>query len=324
MIILGRDEIEARLAALDLIEPVEQALAAYSRGDTLTPPPGEMLFDAPQGEVHIKCGWMSGFDCYVVKVASGFYGNAALGLPSSDGLMLLFDRATGQPVALLQDRGYLTDMRTAAAGAVFARHLAPAKVSAIGVIGAGIQARLQVKLVQAVRPCRRVFVWARREAGAQAYVDDMARDDFEVEALASPAEVAARCELVVTATPAAEPLLQAADVRPGQHITAMGADTPLKRELGPGLLDLAHLVAVDSLEQCRARGDLRHAVAEGFDGGRAVEIGALIEAGRAIRAEAPGAVTVGLLTGLGVQDLAAAAAVVGRCPQPVEPWPSGR
>ena len=142
--IIGRDEIERILPRVDLLDIMEEGFAAYSRGEVTVPPPGELLFDDPPGDVHIKYGYIRNDDYYVIKIASGFYRNPELGLPSSNGLMLLFSRQTGCLTAVLLDEGRLTDVRTAAAGAVVAKYLAPKTVGCIGIVGAGIQARLQL------------------------------------------------------------------------------------------------------------------------------------------------------------------------------------
>ena len=148
---------------------MEPAFRAFSAGQAVVPTPGELLFENPTGDVHIKYGYIDGGAHYVVKIASGFYENPARGLPSSNGLMLAFSRQTGELAVILDDQGYLTDLRTAAAGAVAAKYLAPAKIGVIGIIGTGMQAELQARLLQVVRPCRRIIVWGRRAEGAANY-----------------------------------------------------------------------------------------------------------------------------------------------------------
>ena len=120
MKVVGWKSIEDVLPTVDVVAAIEAAFVAYSRGEAVVPPVGEMSFAEPPGEVHIKYGYLTGGDHYVVKVASGFYDNPAMGLPSSSGLMALFSKRTGVPVAVLFDEGRLTDLRTAAAGAVAA------------------------------------------------------------------------------------------------------------------------------------------------------------------------------------------------------------
>src|SRR5215218_1480459 len=178
---LDRSQIEQRLGGLDLVRLMEEAFAAFSRGEAIVPPPGELLFENPPGEVHIKYGYLKAGETYVVKIASGFWHNPERGLSSSDGLLLVFRKETGELAAVLNDRGHLTDLRTAAAGAVAAKYLAPERVDAIGVLGCGIQADLQVQLLQSVRPCHDIVVWGRNPERASAYARRMRHKEFSVE-----------------------------------------------------------------------------------------------------------------------------------------------
>src|SRR5919107_656442 len=170
---LDLPQIEERLIDLDLVGLMEGAFAAFSRGEAVVPIPGELLLADPPGEVHIKYGYLKTGGTYVIKIASGFWHNPERGLSSSDGLLLVFRKETGELAAVLNDRGRLTDLRTAAAGAVAAKYLAPGEIDAIGVLGTGIQAELQVQLLQSVRPCRHIVVWGRSPERAEAYAQRM-------------------------------------------------------------------------------------------------------------------------------------------------------
>jgi len=304
------DELERALTRVDLVAEMEAAFTAFSEGRAVVPPPGELLFDDPPGEVHIKSGYVRGEEFYVVKIASGFYDNPARGLSSSDGMMVLFRQATGEPAAVLLDRGHLTDLRTAAAGAVAAKHLAPSSARCVGVLGAGIQARLQLQLVKDVCAATEARVWARRPEAAAALCDLLVEDGLSATPAASPAEVADSCQLIVTTTPSTTPLLLADQVRPGTHVTAIGSDTPAKQELDAGLLARADVICVDSRDQCRSRGEVHRAHAAG-----ALEFDHVIELGDVIADRAPGRtdeaqITICDLTGLGVQDVRVAAAAL--------------
>jgi ornithine cyclodeaminase len=308
--ILLPDEIRKRLQTVDPVACMEHAFRAFSRGQAIVPPPGELIFRDPPGDVHIKYGYVTGGDFYVVKIASGFYDNPKHGLPSSNGVMLAFRRQTGELAAILDDRGYLTDVRTAAAGAVAARYLAPPEIDVIGIIGTGIQAEMQAQYLQTVRPCRNLIVWGRREQGASDYAERMRRQDFSVTIASSPEEVAARSRLIVTATPSLEPHLHASMIHPGTHITAMGADTPDKRELHPGVFGIADIIATDSRVQGFKRGDLKGALeACATDPRHVTELGELID-GKAAARTSRDQITIASLTGLGAQDVAIASAVL--------------
>ena len=223
-------QIRQALASVDLLEEVAAGFVAYSRGEAVVPPVGELTFEDPPGDVHIKYGCLRGGKSYVIKIASGFYDNPKRGLPSSNGMMLVFDQKTGEPRAVLLDEGYLTDVRTAAAGALAGRCLAPRPVRRIGVLGTGIQARLQVEYLQQVTDCCSVTAWGRSRESLERYRDDMTAQGFEVETTLDAGEVAAACNLIVTTTPSTAPLLRAEQIRRGTHLTAMGSDTAGKQE----------------------------------------------------------------------------------------------
>ena len=305
--VLERAQIEAALAGLDLVALMEAGFAAYSAGRCNVPPVGELVMD--KGEVHIKYGCIAGDDHYVVKIASGFYGNPALGLPSGNGTMLVFAQATGVLETVLLDEGHLTDVRTAAAGAVAARHLAPADIEAIGIVGTGVQARLQLAHLRPVVACRRVVLCGRTPARLDACRRDMEAMGFAVETTTVAADVAARCRLIVTTTAATAPLLRAADVRPGTHISAIGSDTPHKQELECAILARASRVVVDAIPQCRLRGEAHKAIAAGAIGeDKLEEIGGIILGRRPGRTVADD-ITVFDSTGVAVQDIQIATAV---------------
>jgi len=318
------DEAEIR-AALDMgscIEACEAAFRAYSAGRAATP--SVIHLDVPEregegeGEVHIKAGYLHGARYFTLKVASGFPGNAALGLPTSDGLLVVFDAATGAPAAVLLDHGLVTDLRTGAAGGVAARWLAPESVSAVAVIGTGAQARYQLDALARVRPgFSRVRVWGRNPEHARDCVDSLrARPglpsgrDYSV--ASSVREAVAGAEVVITCTASRMPLLEAGWLAAGAHVTAVGADSPEKQELSSEVLARADILAVDSREQCSRLGELRHALASGVVApSKAVELGEIVARAKPARTSKT-QVTVCDLTGVGVQDAAAAALVVDR------------
>ncbi len=305
--VLARGVIEKALAGIDLLPLMEAGFAAYSDGQCNIPPVGELMLE--KGEVHIKYGCITGGRYYVVKIASGFYGNPALGLASSNGLMLVFDQATGALATVLLDEGMLTDVRTAVAGAVAAKYLAPSHVEHIGVIGTGMQARLQMQYLMPIIACRSLVACGRTPERLDAYRRDMEALGFTVQTTDDPAVVGARCQLIVTSTPAAAPLLLSEHVRPGTHISAFGSDTPHKQELATGILARASRIVVDSLAQCRLRGEVHQALKAGVvPEERIEEIGDLILGRRAARSR-DDAITVFDSTGLAVQDVQIATAV---------------
>lgn len=307
--IITLDQIQSALRQIDLLPLIEQGFVEYSKGRVVVPPVGEMLFEDPPGDVHIKYGYIKDGPYYVIKVASGFYQNPEIGLPSSQGLMLLFHQKTGVLASILLDDGFLTDIRTAAAGAAAARCLAPSTVDCIGILGAGTQARVQLQHLCAVTPCRKAVVWTPDAAELEPYRTSFDSSEMQIEYSADPTEVGARCNLIVTTTPSTRPLLRPDDIRPGTHITAVGSDTAQKTELDPAILEMADTVVVDSLPQSESRGEVFRAVEAG-----AISRNTVLELGAVIVGNPPGRtddkqITVCDLTGVAVQDLQIARAV---------------
>ncbi len=302
-------EIKAALAAIDPLPLIEAGFAAYSRGEVVVPPVGELVFDDPPGDVHIKYGYIKGDDFYVIKIASGFADNPRRGLPSGDGLMLVFSQKTGVLESVLLDEGYLTNLRTAAAGAVAAKYLAPRRITAVGVVGAGVQGRMQLEWLRRVREFDEAIVWGLDERELAAYRRDMERPGLRVRTTLRAEEVAAAANLIVTCTPSTKPLLEAGWIRPGTHITAVGSDTALKQELDPAILARADRVVVDSLSQSELRGEVFRAVGAGVLGrDRLVELGRVVEDGT-LRRSSDAETTVADLTGVAVQDIQISKAV---------------
>ncbi len=301
--------IKKALAAIDPLPLIEEGFVAYSQGRSVVPPVGELVFEDPPGDVHIKYGYIKRGEVYVVKIASGFYDNPKRGLPSGDGLMLVFDQRTGVLQAVLLDEGHLTDLRTAVAGAVVAKYLAPREIEAVGIIGAGVQGRMQLDWLRRVRTFGRAIVWGIDEAELEAFRKDMESPGLAVRTTRRAEDVAAAANLIVTCTPSPRPLLRAEWIRPGTHITAIGSDTAGKQELDPAILALARRVVVDSLSQSESRGEVYRAVRAGAIGREGlVELGRVIE-DPALRRASDDETTVADLTGVAVQDIMISQAV---------------
>jgi ornithine cyclodeaminase len=304
-LLLNEKEIRSCVGLdLEALAAVEDGFTRLARGEAILPTPIGIDVPERRAEIHVKTAYVRGLDGFALKIASGFYGNPDLGLPVSSGLMLLISAETGRPQALLLDNAYLTEVRTALAGAIAAKHLARAKVDTVGVVGAGMQARMQVEALKLVRPFRRVLVHARRLEAVQSYVKDVSRAlGVEVVPADSVSQLVRESDLVVTATPARGPLVFEADLHSGLHITAMGSDGPGKQELDPAVLSRADRIVCDSRRQSTHLGELQNARLG--DGATVVELGQVtagLEAGRSDDRQ----ITVCDLTGLGVQDTAIA------------------
>jgi ornithine cyclodeaminase len=290
---------------LEVIDAIADAFTALAAGRVAMPPILHMDLPEAHGEVDVKTAYVSGLASFALKISPGFFDNPKLGLPSVSGMMMLLSASTGRLEALHLDNGYLTDVRTAAAGAVAARHLARADARVAGVIGAGVQARLQMAALAKVRPIERILVWARDGAKAEACAEDLARRlDVDALAVSSAERLVLEADVVVTATPARAPLVVADWLHPGLHVTAIGADAPGKNELHPAVLERADLVVCDSRAQCARLGELHHALDHGIDP-PTVELGEITGGSSPGRTE-PDQITVCDLTGTGVQDTAIA------------------
>lgn len=292
----------------DAVDCVEGAFAALAGGGVAMPPILRLDIPAHRGEVDVKTAYVPGLDGFAIKISPGFFDNPKLGLPSVNGLMVLLSARTGLVQALLLDNGYLTDVRTAAAGAVAARHLARPEARIAAVLGAGVQARLQLQALCLVRPIAEARIWARRPDRAEAAAAELERYlGIPVRAEPEAAAAVAGADVIVTTTPATAPVLRAGWLAPGQHVTAMGSDAEHKNELDPAIIALARPYVADSLAQTRLLGELHHALAAGLvaDGAAFPELGAIVT-GQAPGRTAPDAITVCDLTGTGVQDTAIA------------------
>jgi len=292
--------------AIDLIEA---GFVALSNGAATVPPVGYLGFADPPADCHIKFGHIHGDEVFVIKIATGFYDNASRGLPIGNGLIVVLSAETGEPILLLHDSGYLTNVRTAIAGCIAARYLAPKNVNCIGIIGAGTQARMQLEYLRYATDCKKVKVWSRPAEQMPDYQQDMSEYGFDVEVADSAEDLCASSRLIVTTTPATAAVIRSEWILPGTHITAMGCDSPGKQELDPKLFAIADVCAVDSMPQCVDHGDTHYAIAE-----KLVSEADLTELGDIISGKAKGRsgadeITIADLTGVAVQDIQIAKAI---------------
>lgn len=312
--IFTRDEIESVIQREEVLTAVEAGFVLYSLGEVNVPPTSQLQFSAPPGDVHIKVGHIDGEPFYVVNVASGFVQNASIyGLPNSDGLMLLYRRETGELQAILLDHGLLTDIRTAAAGAIAAKYLAPRHITSVGIVGTGIQARLQLEWLASVIDCDDVVVWGRSSERLDSYLAEMGKR-FNITPTQEMSYLTDRCNLIITTTASTAPLLFTEQINPGTHITAIGADMIGKQELDPRILYSADLVVADSISQCIEYGEISHASEMVL---RVTELGSVID-NPFLQRQHDGQITVADLTGVSVQDVKIATLVYRRLLERIE------
>ena len=303
-----RDEI-ARAVPLDgaALNAITDGFLALGQGRVVQPPILSMAIEEANGEVDVKTAHIQGLSRFAIKVSPGFFDNPSLGLPSLNGLVIVFSARTGVVEAVLFDEGYLTDVRTALAGAVAANALSRPDSQRVTVIGAGMQARLQVEALTLVRDIRQVDIWARDTAKARAWQDDVQRRlGLAVQVHAEIADACCHADIIVTTTPARTPVLFGDMLPSGVHVTAMGSDSPGKQELDRSVMERADHMVVDTRAQSEHNGELKAWAAVGEPVPLEVtELGVLLAEGAPGR-EGDQAITVCDLTGTGVQDTAIA------------------
>lgn len=315
--IIGIDELRPLLDRRKVIDAVRKALILQAEGRVQSPPPGHLLFEKPHGDCHVKFGHVAGSRLFAVKVATGFYDNPEIGLPVNNGLIVVLDANTGVPRVIIEDNGWLTAWRTAAATTLAAAALAPCEIDKIGIVGTGLQARLAIEWLPEMLGDRPFVVWGRNERKTQAFANELTGHDRDVRAIATAAELLSRCNLVITATPSQVALFDSELVRPGTHLVGVGADGPGKQELPLELFSRAAHITTDDHAQCLDHGDFGCAVRAGIVAENSdVMLGDLLS-GRVALARRAEDITIADLTGIAAEDLAVAelfeSALAGRC-----------
>ena len=308
-IILNSSEIKkcVQLNA-QLIPIIEDAFKSLSLGKITMPPILRLDIEKYHGESDIKAAYIEGLDSYAIKVASGFFNNPNLGLPSSNGLMILLDSKTGVLKSVLLDKGYLTDVRTAIAGAIAAKHLSNPESSNVGIIGAGIQAKMQLEALLLVRNIKTAYIWSRDSKKTNKFVQNI-KDKINIKIIAceSPEQTVNLSEILITCTPSKSPIIKSEWLKKGLHITAMGSDAEMKNELDPKIVKECDYYIPDSQSQTSILGELNHAIRAGLVSAEKKynELGSVIINPNLGRRNIDD-VTVADLTGTGVQDTAIA------------------
>lgn len=297
MKVYNLEQIKKRINVPEIMQQQEQGFVLYTKGLANIPMPGYLKHSEPEGSYHIKYGHISGDNFWVVKVAGGPHHL------SINGMLVAINTASGQPQFLLQDQGYLTALRTAIAGLITVKYLANKEIKAIGVIGTGVQARMQVELLPYLTDCKTVYVWGRSDSKLNIYKEEMTQKGFNVSIVHDVSTLAKECNVIITATASDSAILKSSYIKPGTHITAVGADSPGKIELEPELVSKSDIIVVDSKSQCIDHGEISHAYNQ-----KLITKRKLIELGEVINNPSFGRtdsrqITIADLTGLAVQDI---------------------
>ncbi len=311
--LISRRQVAEFLSVDASIDAVERAFRLL--GEDRAPPPSTLGVHVEDGGFHVKAGaaTLDRRPWFAAKINANFPANPDLfELPTIQGLVALFDAENGRPLALL-DSGELTALRTAAATAVAAKHLARPDSTTATIVGCGRQAKAQLRALGRVLPLRRAFALDAEKERAESFARQMTAElAFEVSFAGDLARALSETDVLVTCTPSRRPFVRKGDTRPGTFIAAVGADSEGKQEIDEALM-AASAVVVDLLPQAALIGDLHHAIAAGLmraEDARA-ELGAVV-AGRAPGRTSEDEITIFDSTGIALQDLVAAVAVYER------------
>ncbi len=315
MLILNKNDIIQHVELnKNLLPIIEEAFKSLSKGLVMMPPITRIDIEKYNGETDVKAAYVEGLDSFAIKIASGFFDNPKRGLPSSNGLMVLLDSKTGVVKSVLLDEGYLTDTRTAIAGAIATKYLSNQNANSVGVIGAGIQAKLQLQAIMLVRKINKIIIWTRDETKANQFKESFKNLDIDLNIASSCKELASLSEIIVTTTPSKKPLLEFDWIKKGTHITAMGSDSEQKNELDPRMLKHCDQYVPDNQLQTSALGELHHALKQNIIHSKEKfnELGDIISDPRLGRKNKED-ITICDLTGTGVQDTAIARFAYNLC-----------
>lgn len=308
-IILNKEEIQKSISTSnESLKAIEEAFSLLSKGEAIMPPIMRLDIVDKHGEVDVKTAYIKGLESFAIKISPGFFDNPKIGLPTTSGMMVLLNSNTGMLEAVLLDKGYLTDLRTALAGAIASKYLAKKNISNVGIIGAGAQARFQLEALLLVKNPKEVRVWARSEDKANKYISEI-ENKYNIKTFASKniQEVVENSEIVITTTPSKEPLVKAEWLHPGLQITAMGSDAEHKNEIDPKIISSSDLYVCDRQSQTSILGELHHAIEKGIvkKSEKQTEIGEIINGSKRGRASEKDIIICDL-TGTGIQDTAIA------------------
>jgi ornithine cyclodeaminase len=289
---------------------ISDAYVASSSGHVQTGDVVHLSFPESNGDCHVKSGHIRNTDSYVIKIASGFYDNPSKGLPSSNGMMLAFSATTGEPTAILRDEGWLTDLRSGFGGAIATRALAAKNAKKVLIIGSGIQAQFQAKCLASLMPERsfNFNIWGRNENAVTVLVEELRSHNLNADVATNLDEEVSHADIIITTTPATSFLFGDNLVRPGTHVTAIGADTHGKQELPTSLIESASLLVCDMMSQSLNHGEFQ--VINDTDlSKKVVELGNILSNSCAGRTS-DNDITIADLTGIAAQDIAITSGII--------------
>jgi len=312
MIQISYQQVKELLHLEDLFEPVKQAFIASNSPDLIGIPVNLLHF--PNGaDTHIKIAALKGYDYFSIKVVSMFPENAKQNLSPNSGVIFLFDSTTGFPAATINDKGLITELRTAAAGAIITDFLAAETAKSVAVIGTGLQAYLQIVALAKLREIDRLVIYGRNSNKSFALKEKLTKSNFNIHiSTANKVEEAVKnSEIIITTTSSKIPLVKGEWLRKGQHITAIGADDVYKNEIDINCFERADKIFIDSLELNTKYGEYSHALKISpmlID--KTIEFGKTFQ--NRVFSNNRNKITIAKLVGVGVQDLAASIVIMNK------------
>ena len=307
MIVVPEDAVAGLIGFAECVEAVEQAFASMAKGTAQNFPVVREMTGHANAIFGVKSGFDRGGKVLGLKAGGFWPANLAQGLTNHQSSIVLFDPDTGRCRAVVGGN-LLTAMRTAAASAISIKHLARQDVKVLGMIGAGHQSTFQMRAAIEQRRFERVVAWniETEQLTRLASVASDMRLPFEA---VDRDTLGAQADVIITITSSFQPLLNAAQVRPGTHIACMGTDTKGKQEVDAGLVANASIFT-DEIEQAVTIGECQHAFSQGrLDRSRITPIGAVLAGDHQGRSAAD-EITLFDGTGIALQDLAVASVVV--------------
>ncbi len=300
---LSEEDTSSLLSIDDAIDAVQEAFMEHGLGKTQMPPKSYLYFPKYEGDLRTMPAYLEALDTAGVKIVNVHANNPQKGLPTVMALMVLNAPKTGAPISIM-GATYLTSMRTGASGAVAAKLLARHESKIVGLVGAGVQARTQLLGLSRIFKIDQVVVSDRSLESARAFEkDSKAFLECDYSPTTNPKE-ACNCDILVTATPARQPVIRESWIKPGTHINAIGADARGKQELESSLTGNSKVV-VDDISQAVHSGEVNVPISEGVMRPDDIyaQIGEILvgsKTGRISREE----ITIFDSTGLGIQDVA--------------------
>lgn len=300
------EDIRQCISIEDLFEPLREAFKIFAKGADADRNSDISMLHFPQGaDAHIKSAHLPGYPFFTVKIVNSFVTEKGR---CSDGIIAVFDSKTGKPVTILKDNGYLTDIRTAAMGALVTNYFSNPEASMLGIIGTGTQARLQGEAMLMIRDLQQINIWGKNIVKAcllKEHLETLSHGTI-IKVYNSVERLMIDSQMIITTTASKQSIIKTESLKPGHHITALGADDLFKKEIHPGVFLQADKIFVDSVKAVKQVGELSDLLkASLLPFSSITEIGDVfngVEKGRTDRNE----ITIAKLVGIGIQDMVAA------------------